>query len=76
MSKKSFKEVMRKITEHYTSMEKEEFDALMEKGQLEMDNAIINGTEHLGLTLWYAQNPWTCKEYVDKVLAEHKKSLK
>ena len=76
MSKKSLDEAINAVADQLIAMSESEFKALMDEEDRLMKNAIINGTEHLGLTIWYQQSPEECQKYVDQIMEEHEKSLK
>ena len=76
MSNKNVEEFLEAVSDQLIAMSESEFKALMDEEDRLMKSAIINGHDHLGLTIWYAQSPEECQKYVDKVMEEHEKSLK
>ena len=76
MEKNKVHKTLDEIADELIALPSDEWHAMMLAEDNRMKEAIIKGTEHIGLVLWYSQDPKECQEYVDKVMKEHKESLK
>lgn len=70
--RKTFSEALEAAYERLANMPSEEFDAMLEEGNREMREAVVEGREHLGYTMWLMQDYEAASAWRNKVLKDAK----